>query len=126
MFYLRGNDRKRDLGLFNSLFNDSIMKTNIEETEKEYILQTELPGIKKEEVNINIDNDTLIIEVNKKEENDDKKYLVKERQSLMMKRSFYLENMNENEVKAKLNDGILTVSVTKLDTPLTKRIINIE
>ena len=37
-----------------------------------------------------------------------------------------VNNMNENEVKAKLNDGILTVSVTKLDTPLTKRIINIE
>ena len=35
-------------------------------------------------------------------------------------------NIFENEVKAKLNDGILTVSVTKLDTPLTKRIINIE
>ena len=136
MLYVKNNEKKRNnsmLDTFNSLFNDAFskeMKTNIEETENEYIVTSELPGINKENININIDNGNLIIEVNQetnKDEEKNKSYLIKERASLSIKRSFYLDQIDENDVKAKFENGILTIQIKKLTQTIDpKKTIEIE
>jgi HSP20 family protein len=117
---------------FNDMFHDAFakeMKTDIEETDTEYVLNVEVPGVKKEEVSVTFSDDTLTIEVKKEEnkEDKDKNYLSKERSGLNMVRSYYLENVDETKVSAKLDNGILTLHLEKQkDIPNPKKVINIE
>lgn len=131
MFYLKNNDRKRELGLFdvfNNMFSKE-MKTNIEQTDKEYLVYAELPGVDKKNININIENNTLTITVNDccEKEDNNRNYLIKERTSACVSRSFYLESMDENSVKAKLDNGILSIIIKKQENKIDpKKIINID
>ena len=131
-------DKKNDNSLnlwdsFTSLWNDAFskeMKTDIEETDKEYILSVELPGMKKENVSVTFNDDELTIRVKKEEktkEDKDKSYICKERTSIDMTRSYYLENADENNITAKMENGILTLNVGKQkDISNPKKVINIE
>lgn len=92
-----------------NLTNDEF-KLDIEDRECEYIIQAELPGIKKEEINLELNNGWLIISVDRKEE--EKNYIHQERDSSMI-RSLYLGEVNEKEIDAKLEEGILYISASK-------------
>ena len=97
-----------------SFFNNNIMKSDIYEKDGNYIIEMDLPGFKKDEINISLDNKYLVISASKneeKEEND--KYIRKERYYGEYKRSFYIGEVEENSVKASYNDGILKVSFPK-------------
>lgn len=117
---------------FSSLWNDAFskeMKTDIEENENEYVLSVEVPGMKKEDVEITFEDDTLTIHVknNKEEDKKDKSYICKERTSIDMERSYYLENADENKIAAKMDNGILTLNVGKIkDISNPKKVINID
>lgn len=117
---------------FSSLWNDAFskeMKTDIEENENEYVLSVEVPGMKKEDVEITFEDDTLTIHVknNKEEDKKDKSYICKERTSIDMERSYYLENADENKIAAKMDNGILTLNVGKIkDVSNPKKVINID
>ena len=129
MFYLK-NARNYDvLDEVNSFFNEAIskeMKTDIEEKEDRYIITSELAGIKKENVSINVEDENLTIEVNETVDNKDKKnYIVRERSSKFYSRSFYLDGIDENSVKAKMENGILTIEALKVKKPETKKVIEI-
>ncbi len=104
---------------FNDFFTDVLgkdMKTNILEENDTYVVTCEIPGVAKENVKINVEDNTLIISVAKKETNKDEKksYLVKEISESALTRQFYLEDMDENNISAKLDNGILTITVGKL------------
>ena len=93
----------------------NLMKTDVRETESSYELDIDLPGFKKDEVNVELKNGYLTIQAAKgldKEEQDKKgKYIRQERYAGACSRSFYVgEDVEPEEVSAKFEDGILTIS----------------
>jgi HSP20 family protein len=71
-------------------------------------LQAELPGFNKEEININLDNDTLTITANHKEEKNEKEnsYIRQERSYQSYCRSFHIPGIKKEDISASYNDGI--------------------
>ena len=110
-----------------NLLRDSF-KIDIEETDKEYLIEAELPGIKKEEIDLSIEDDNLCITVNRSEEinNSEKNYIHRERRVSSMSRRVRLANASLSEIKAKLEEGILTVTIPKDEKMSTSRKIDIE
>ena len=111
----------------------NIMKTDIREHDTGYELDVDLPGFKKDEINIELENGYLTISAAKgldKDEQDKKgKYIRKERYAGAMQRSFYVGDVvTEEDVKAKFEDGILKLSIPKKDAKEveTKKTIAIE
>ncbi len=111
----------------------NLMKTDIREHDEGYELDIDLPGFKKDEITINLDNGYLTISAAKgldKDEQDKKgKYIRKERYAGAVQRSFYVgDAVTEEDVKAKFEDGILRLSIPKKDarTVETKKTIAIE
>ena len=103
-------------------------KIDIEETEKDYLISAELPGIRKEEIDLDIDGDNLCISVNRTEEvnNDGKNFIHRERRASSMSRRIRLAGVNLNDIKAKLEDGVLAVTVPKEEKAESVRKINID
>ena len=97
-----------------SLLRDTF-KIDIQETDSEYRIDAELPGIKKEEIDLDIENDILCISVNRNEEvnKDGTNYIHRECRSSSMSRRLRLTDAKLNEAKAKLEEGILTVTIPK-------------
>ena len=96
------------------------MKTDIREHDEGYELDIDLPGFKKDEITIDLDNGYLTISAAKgldKDEQDKKgKYIRKERYAGAVQRSFYVgDAVTEEDVKAKFEDGILRLSIPKKD-----------
>ncbi len=95
-----------------------LMRTDIRETDTGYELDVELPGYKKEDLNLELTNGYLNISAeknNSKEEKDKNGRVVRqERYTGSMKRSFYVgEEITEEDIKAKFEDGILKLQVPK-------------
>ena len=90
-------------------------KIDIEDRENEFVIEAEVPGIKKEEIELNVDNDELCISINRTEETskDGKNYIHRERRSSSMSRRVRLAGGRLDEIKAKLDDGVLSISVPK-------------
>ena len=95
-----------------------LMKTDVRETEKTYELDIDLPGFKKDEIQLELKDGYLTVSAEKgldKDEEDKKgKYIRKERYAGALSRTFYLgEEIREEEIKAKFENGILSVSIPK-------------
>ena len=103
-------------------------KIDIEEKENEYLIEAELPGVKKEEIDLNIEEDTLCITVNRSEETnkDGKNYIHRERRVSSMSRRIRLADAKLDEIKAKLDNGVLAVTIPKDVKTNTSRKIDIE
>ncbi|HYE81122.1 MAG TPA: Hsp20/alpha crystallin family protein [Clostridia bacterium] len=97
---------------------DSQIKVDIKENEKEYIVEADLPGVKKEEINIELNNDRLTISVARNEEINEEKenYIRKERRSGSYCRSFYVENVVEDKISAKFENGVLSMVLPKKES----------
>ena len=98
----------------------NIMKTDIREHDTGYELDIDLPGFKKDEINVELENGYLTISAAKgldKDEQDKKgKYIRKERYAGAMQRSFYVgDAVEQSDVKAKFEDGILKLCIPKKD-----------
>ncbi|MBS5431011.1 MAG: Hsp20/alpha crystallin family protein [Lachnospiraceae bacterium] len=96
----------------------NMMKTDIREHDEGYELDVDLPGFKKDEISVQLDNGYLTISAAKgldKDEQDKKgKYIRKERYAGTMQRSFYIgDAVTQEDVKAKFEDGILKLSLPK-------------
>lgn len=131
MFFVKSFKNNSLLDDFSNIFNGNMfsnnMRTDISENENEYTLDIEMPGVKKDEININFEDNSLIIEIKQEKNNESNdSYIRKERTALNIRRSYYLENIDENSIKAKLNDGILKVIVPKKELIENKKTINIE
>ena len=97
-----------------SLSGDTF-KVDVQEDEKNYYVSAELPGVKKEEINVAVDEGKLQILVvrDEKIENDNKNYIHKERRYCSMQRNIFLEDANAESIKAKLEEGVLKIVVPK-------------
>ena len=95
----------------------NLMKTDIRETDTNYELAIDLPGFKKDEIHIELKNGYLTISAAKgldKEKKDKKgRYIRQERYAGSLSRCFYIGDKKPEDVKAKYEDGILTVSFPK-------------
>ena len=94
------------------------MKTDVRETDSGYEVDIDLPGFKKDEINIQLDNGYLSIGaakgLDKDEQDKEGKYIRKERYAGSMSRSFYVGNaITQDDIKAKYESGILRLSVPK-------------
>jgi len=97
-----------------------MMKTDVRETEDSYELDMDLPGFKKDEISLDLNNGTLTVSTNKsmekKDEDKNGKVLRQERYAGSMSRSFYVgDHITEEDVKARFEDGVLRISVPKKD-----------
>ncbi len=131
MYNLENNKNETSLFDFFDNMLDGVfakdMKTDIEETDNAYNLSVEVPGVAKENIEISLEDNTLTINVKNESKKDSKEYLQKERVFMNMSRKYYLENSDPEAIKAKLTDGILTISVGKVKSTLPeKRTISIE
>ena len=100
-------------------------KLDVQRSDKEYLIEAELPGVNKEEVSLDLRDGTLSIAVNREENvNEEKKnYIHRERRVSSMSRSVYLGDVDANAVSAKLDNGVLKITVP-VKTPVdnTRRI----
>ena len=103
---------------------------NIREDDKNYVLDFAIPGIDKKDLKIDMNEDTLTISSETKNESEENKedYRRKEFSYKSFSRSFYIpENVNREKIEANYKDGILTVSLPKqeVDTSKVQRKIEI-
>ena len=121
----------RDFDLFDDFFGDeflprheyfgrkerNMMKTDIKEKKDKYLLDIDLPGFSKENINISLNKGYLNIKAkvdNEKDTGNDEKYVRKERYFGECSRSFYVgDQVKEENIKAEFKDGILKIELPK-------------
>ena len=96
----------------------NMMKTDVKETDSGYEVDVDLPGFKKDEIQLELNDGYLTISaekgLDKDEENEKKHYLRRERYAGGMSRSFYVgEGITEKDIHAKYEYGILKLSIPK-------------
>lgn len=93
------------------------MKTDIREKDDQYELAVDLPGFKKDEINLDVKDGYLTISaqkgLDKDEENKKGRILRQERYAGVCSRSFYVGDVKPEEVKAKYESGVLTIALPK-------------
>lgn len=98
---------------------DRLMKTDVRELENGYEVDIDLPGFKKDELNLQLENGYLTIQASKgldKEQKDEKsgKVIRQERYAGSMSRTFYVgDEITEEDIKAKFEDGVLKLGIPK-------------
>ena len=94
-----------------------LMRTDVIEKDDCYQLEAELPGFNKEDISIDLKNDTLTISASHNENNDEKdkdgKYIRRERRSSSYQRSFHVEGLKPEDIIAQYKNGVLTVNLPK-------------
>ena len=96
----------------------NLMKTDIRDEKDHYEMMVDLPGFKKDEIQLSLQDGYLTISAEKgldKDENDKNGNLIRqERYSGALSRSYYIgESITEDEVKAKFEDGVLSIIIPK-------------
>ena len=99
----------------------NVMKTDIKESDTAYEMDIDLPGFKKEDVSAKLENGYLTITaakgLDKDEKNDKGVYIRRERYSGQSARTFYVgEAVTQEDIKAKFEDGILKVTIPKVES----------
>ena len=94
------------------------MKTDVKETEGGYELDIELPGIKKEDIKVELREGYLTVGAETSEDRDEKdsqgRYICRERYSGSYSRSFYVgKEVTEEDIRARFQDGVLRLDVPK-------------
>lgn len=110
-----------------SLMGDTF-KVDVQDNKTEYLIEAELPGAKKEDINISLNDGRLSISFNKDEaiEEKDKNYIHRERRYTSMSRNIMLGDADSAGIKAKLDNGVLCVTVPKKTKPDSSVVIDIE
>lgn len=119
--------------IFDDLFgcgikpNFSGMKSDLLESKGAYLLTVDIPGVKKEDVSLEYDNDILTVTAKRAAEDlKDGKYISHERTSGELSRSYEIEGIDAEGIKAKFENGVLEVVLPKASEKETKKLISIE
>lgn len=131
MFGLTPYERRNSIGYYNPFkeledfekrffSNNQVLpqfKTDIRDNGKEYILEADLPGFDKEDINLNIEDGYLTISAEHKtndEEKDEKgNYIRRERTYGSYSRCFDITGINEDEISANFKNGVLELTLPK-------------
>lgn len=102
---------------FSPMFSEGSFKVDLKENENEYLVEADLPGVKKDDIDIDYNLNYLTISAKKEsssEENDKNNgYIRRERHYGEFKRSFYIDNVNEDNIHAEFQDGVLKLVLPK-------------
>ena len=131
------NDELNDMfSMMDEFFNNSLpqkevkrgFKLDVLENENNYVVEGELPGIERENVNIDFENNLLKISVEQSSEEavEEKNYIHRERKMYSMERVIKFKNVNQEGIEAKLENGILKVVLPKLEVVDTKKRIEVQ
>ena len=107
---------------------EETVKCDVFEKDGKVFVEMEAPGYTKEDISLSIDKGELSVTFEKKDEKEEhKKYLHRERKSYSkVTRTFYLGDINEEEIDASFKNGILVVSAPKKKEIETKKKISIK
>ncbi len=120
--------------LLDDFFNDVVASDSgrlyvpsmdVSETDSHYHIQLTLPGMRKDEINIDLEDRRLTITGERKEETEDKnrKYHVRETRLGQFERSVMLpNNINQDKIDARFEDGILKIDIEKKQKQVNKQI----
>jgi HSP20 family protein len=108
---------------FNTFGSDGMVsalsgiRADVKDANNEFVIEAELPGIPRDRIELDVHNGVLTIsaneELDQKEERSD--YVYRERRIGHISRSFALDNVKENEIKAEYKDGVLFVHLPKAE-----------
>jgi len=125
------NNRRNDLStrslinMMDDFFNDAwplnrnlmsdTFKMDVRDTGDAYAIEAEMPGIQKDEIKLSLDEGRLTVSVERNEnlQNDANNYIHRERRYTSMSRALYLADSADEGIDAKLNDGVLKITVPK-------------
>ena len=111
---------------FNS--NNNSMKCDVYEKDDAYNIEVDVPGFKKEDINIDVDNGYLTVKASKHFDETDKgkNYICRERRYGKFERSFYLGDLKTDDVEASFENGTLKIRVPKIEESKDKKRIEIK
>jgi HSP20 family protein len=113
-----------DLTDYDVVGKSKIPAVNVKDKEDKYEIEVAAPGFKKDDFNISVENRILTISAEQKEEKEEKKenYTRREFEAITFARSFALpENTDENKILGHYENGVLTVTVPKLQEKKPER-----
>ena len=112
---------------FGSFFNTPALnqfRTDVTDEGDHYLLETDLPGFEKKDITLDIHDDMLTIRAERKskvEEKDQKDKVIRmERSYGSYQRSFDISGVDADQIKAKYTDGVLRLTLPKLERPLAQ------
>ena len=111
--------------LFTPFKNVGVPTTDVyTQNDKEIVVEAHLPNFEDKDVNIHVEDGALVIQAERheKQEDKDKKYVVRESSSSFYRRISLPERANADDIKAKLDDGVLKVSIPLRELPAPKKI----
>ena len=115
-------------GFFRPFYVDSessFMTTDIKETDKDYVLDVEMPGFDKKDISLKFESGYITISA-KKEQGEEKSRYIRRERAVSCSRSYYMGDVDETQIKAKYENGVLVVTVPKDKPEQTKHAIAIE
>jgi HSP20 family protein len=102
--------------------NSKKFNADIRETQNEYLVSAELPGVKKEDINLEYRDNTLIISAKRIEEINEEKdnYIRRERTYGQISRAFHVDNVDKSKISARFENGELQIILTKLNETISE------
>lgn len=108
--------------------NTASFKVDIIEGEKDYMVEAELPGFEKEDIKIEVDEGKLTLtaeHIEEKEDSEEKNYVHRERKTSRVSRNMYFKDIDEENIVASLDKGILSIQIPKKEAVQTIKNIQI-
>lgn len=97
--------------------NVGAFAADVQEKDNAYIVKVDLPGVTKENISLDFDQGLLTVSATREQETNenakDGSFIRKERATGSYSRRFALDGVNEEEIRASFNDGVLTVTLPK-------------
>lgn len=111
--------------VFNSFFKPmffeekyNVMKTDIRESEKAYLMDVEIPGFEKKDISLSLEKGYLTISAEKKDCADKKEVYLRRERSCRVSRTYYVGDVNRDLIKAKYEGGVLQIEIPKKEKEL--------
>ena len=123
------NDLYSLMNEFNNMFYDGGYKgfpIDVVETETGYMVVAEIPGVKKEDIKIEFEDGILTLSAEMPKRDHNTKYLIHERNKQKLRRTINFGDINEDEIKASYENGLLAVNITVKKEEKTKKTIEIQ
>lgn len=130
-FDMSPSEMFRDFGkqFFSNFPETESVKTDIQEKEDKYEMTAELPGFSKDAIDVSYENGLLTIRAENnvvdEKKDDDGKMIQKERSYSNVKRIYSISNVDEENIEASFKDGILSLTLPKVEGD-SKKMIDIK
>lgn len=132
------NERENLHDLIDDFFSDDFFpmrnlrfdtfKIDVRDQDQMYVIEADLPGIKKEEIGIEYHEGLMTISIQQEVKKDDetKNYIHRERKQCSMKRTLNLGDLDDSKIEAELKDGVLMIKAPKLQVAHQRKQIEIK